>query len=244
MTMYHGGKYRHGKEIADVIKEIYDQYGDVIKGYIEPFCGMCGVFRHITRLLPNRLKFKASDQHKSLILMWKALQNGWVPPKDCNSSQYEKLKHSKPSAEKGFIGFGCSFGGVYFAGFVKKYGKPYPNIDLTLDTVKTLSGVKFTQNTYLYYTPTNTKGYIIYCDPPYANIKDTRYFVDDESIRALHFNSEDFWSWCRIMSKYNIVLITEYSAPADFKIVHTFNSKRYGNNPQNEYIFMYDKYFD
>ena len=244
MTLYHGGKYRHGKEIADVIKRIYDNHEDRIQGYIEPFCGMCGVFRHIPNLLPNRLKFKASDQHKSLILMWKALQNGWIPPKDCNISWYEKLKYSKPSPEKGFVGFGCSFGGVYFGGFLKTYGKPYPNIHNTLEIAKTVSIVKFNQNTYLYYTPKNTKGYIIYCDPPYTNIKHSRYFIDDDSTMQIsHFDSTEFWAWCRTMSKYNIVLISEYSAPKDFQIVHTFDSKRYGNT-QNEHIFMYKNYFN
>jgi site-specific DNA-adenine methylase len=74
MTSYHGGKYRHGEEIAIVIKDIYNkQPPDSIVGYIEPFCGMCGVYRHIVNLLPKNLKYIASDQHDSLILMWKAL---------------------------------------------------------------------------------------------------------------------------------------------------------------------------
>ncbi len=76
MTVYHGGKSRHGKEIADVIKKIYDEQDKkTIRGYIEP-CGMCGVFQHIVSILPSNLKYIASDQHESLVLMWKALQNG------------------------------------------------------------------------------------------------------------------------------------------------------------------------
>jgi site-specific DNA-adenine methylase len=80
MTSYHGGKYRHGEEIARVIKDVYDKQlpGSVI-GYLEPFCGMCGVYRHVVNLLPKNLKYVASDQHDSLILMWKALQDNWIP---------------------------------------------------------------------------------------------------------------------------------------------------------------------
>jgi site-specific DNA-adenine methylase len=66
MTAYHGGKYRHGKEIADIIKIIYDkQPPDSIVGYIEPFCGMCGVYRHIVNLLPKNLKYIASINIKA-----------------------------------------------------------------------------------------------------------------------------------------------------------------------------------
>jgi site-specific DNA-adenine methylase len=222
MTSYHGGKYRHGEEIALVIKDIYDkQLPGSIVGYIEPFCGMCGVYRHIINLLPKNLKYIASDQHDSLILMWKALQDGWIPPKDCSIKKYEKLKYSKPSPEKGYFGFGASFGGIYFCGHKTKYNRNCDYRDSISTIGKNMKHVKFTNSDYSKHS--SLKNFIIYCDPPYE--KQSIYY-DDTSFTKLTFDSEKFWNWCRNMSKNNIVIISEYTAPSDFKSIYTFNSKR------------------
>ncbi len=242
MTSYHGGKYRHGEEIATVIKDIYDkQPPDSIIGYIEPFCGMCGVYRHIVNLLPKNLKYIASDQHDSLILMWKALQNGWVPPKDCSVKKYEKLKYSKPSPEKAYFGFGISFGGVYFSGHRKIYNC---NVKINRNDIMKISNhmkhVKFQQNQYNLYT--NCKNYIIYCDPPYDKTVSTNKYYNDKTLEMIKFDTKLFWEWCRKMSKHNIVLISEFIAPSDFKSLLSFNSS---NNSQLgdtkiEHLFIHD----
>lgn len=46
--------------------------------------------------------------------------------------------------------------------------------------------------------------------PPYKNT--TKYKVVD-------FPYDEFYEWCREMSKDNIVLISEYSMPNDFKCI-------------------------
>lgn len=226
MTSYHGGKCRHGNEIAQVIKDIYDkQLSDNIIGYIEPFCGMCGVYRHIVNLLPRKLKYIASDQHDSLILMWKALQNGWTPPKSCSIAKFDKLKHSEPSPEKAYIGFGTSFGGIYYCGHVCKYnGQMYDFSSKIKTYASDMKHVKFFKREYGYYTPEKCKKYIIYCDPPYQNT--TNFYRDDKTFQKLSFDNIKFWNWCRQMSKENIVIISEFSAPSDFISIYEFDSKR------------------
>jgi DNA adenine methylase len=52
------------------------------------------------------------------------------------------------------------------------------------------------------------KGYVIYCDIPY---KDTTKY------KTANFPYEDFYTWCREASKNNIVLVSEYKMPDDFK---------------------------
>ena len=247
-VVYHGGKFRHGKEIADVIKKIYDkQDKQIIRGYIEPFCGMCGVFQHIASLLPSNLKYVASDQHESLILMWKALQNGWKPPKDCSVNRYNKLKYSSPSAEKAYVGFSLGYGGQFFRGNRKLYKGKHVDKSETMCILGriVLNHVKFSRQGYEKYND-NVRGYIIYCDPPYNN-RESRYYSDSKNSPTLiKFDSEKFWSWCRKMSKHNIVIVSEFSAPPDFKSVHVFDSKRYAQkntNTSSEHLFMYEKYF-
>ena len=183
MTVYHGGKFKHGKQIAEIIKNIYDQQDkQTIRGYVEPFCGMCGVYRHIVQILPRHLKYLASDQHDSLILMWKALQDGWKPPNNCSISRYKKLKYSSPSPEKAYVGFTYSYGGQFFAGQHQQTRNKYvPDKSETISTLarEILNRVKFSKQSYEKYD--DIYGYIIYCDPPYAkrsiyyhDVKDTR----------------------------------------------------------------------
>lgn len=247
MTGYHGGKYRHGKCISDIINKLYDDHKIHIKGYVEPFSGMCGVYRHVIKSLPTSLKYIASDNHQSLILMWQALQQGWKPPKTCSVAKYNKLKFNGgiPSAERGYIGFTCGFGGQFFCGNHRStYGVKFiDNSENISQIAKTMSHVKFHNRDYTYYTPEKYKNYIFYCDPPYANKENSRYYNDD--IKLQTFDSEKFWEWCREMSKYNLVIVSEYTAPDDFISIYKFNSKRFGSvNPDTntESLFMYNKY--
>ena len=66
---YMGGKHRVGKKIAAVV----DFYEPV--HYHEPFCGMFGVGKHV-----NALCVTASDVHQDLIMMLKAVRDGWRGP--------------------------------------------------------------------------------------------------------------------------------------------------------------------
>lgn len=51
---------------------------------------------------------------------------------------------------------------------------------------------------------------VIYCDPPYKST--TKYSTGD-------FDHETFYEWVRMMSKDNIVLISEYNMPDDFECI-------------------------
>ena len=85
------------------------------------------------------------------------------------------------------------------------------------------------------------KNCVIYCDPPYRGT--TKYSKHE-------FPYEEFYEWCRRMSKDNIVLISEYNMPEDFKCIWekktkvTFDSNRKSNDFKNdriERLFIYNK---
>lgn len=104
MTAYHGGKQLLGYDIACDIVNTVTRSTRKIKGYCEPFCGMLGVYQHIPKLFERRISFKAGDINKSVIQMWKALQNGWIPPSKCSKKEYDKLRYnSKSSKLKGYV---------------------------------------------------------------------------------------------------------------------------------------------
>lgn len=242
MANYHGGKQKTGYKIAKCISDIYTDLNINLIGYCEPFCGMLGVYRYIPELIDIN-KFKAGDINESVIKMWNGVKNGWKPPIKVSKIEYEKLKlNTNPSKEKGFIGHQYSYGGQYFMGFRGDYGnktsyhKASQNV---IDIAKELKKVKFTSGEYTQFS--NLKNYIIYCDPPY---KDTSRYTDELGVYR-KFDDDKFWKWINIMSKNNMIFITEYKNPPKYvKYVNvlTLKYKMTGetsiNRNRNEKLFL------
>jgi DNA adenine methylase len=219
MTAYHGGKQKIGKKLASIITDISQDYN--IIGYCEPFCGMLGVYQHIPELLGN-IVYKAGDLNKSVILMWKAVQKGWMPPsRNITEDEYYKLRNGKDCKMKGYVGHQYSFGGQYFRGYVSKYGRIVntSTVIKRLDSIsQRIKNVKFSNGPYQQYN--NLKNYIIYCDPPYDSTT--------QNYRSGEFNHKDFYDWCRYMAQNNIVFVSGYKAPNDFKLIYSEKVKLNG----------------
>ena len=230
MTTYHGGKQKIGKYIAnEMYKALTNRERggkNTFEGYLEPFCGMCGVYDYAIDVIKVK-KYLASDINKSIILMWKKLQKGWKPPKTCNKEKFDKLKYNnKVSAEKGYLGHVCSYRGTYFDTFFPhKASKLESNYKNVIRLGKKLKKVKFYNKSYDYFS--KLKNFIIYCDPPYKSTNQ-RYYEGYRVGRGhkLKFDSEAFWKWCKKMAKNNCVFVSEYTAPKDPKIKVIYKNKR------------------
>jgi site-specific DNA-adenine methylase len=218
MTQYHGGKQRIGLEIAERIASISTSFGGGIKGYVEPFSGMLGVYQHI----PERLvvdTYLAGDVNKSVIAMWRRAQKGWKPPTSTTEAQYDTLRaQARSSALKGFIGHACSWRGIYFSPFRSRTDLRHSS-ERVQDIVKKVEKVFFVHSEYNKFA--GLKGYVIYCDPPY--FKSSRYY--DEKGRALKFNHEKFYKWAERMAKNNLVFISENSK-LPYNLVATFGEEK------------------
>ena len=79
---YFGGKARIAKEIVNVL----NRYRKQDQTFVEPFCG--GI--NITCLMGDNVI--ANDKNWELIEMYKALQNGWIPPENVSEQDYENTK--------------------------------------------------------------------------------------------------------------------------------------------------------
>ena len=192
---YLGGKQRIGRQLADVINTIGTVSG--AETYCEPFCGMCGVGRAVT--IPRRV---FSDASEDLILLLLALRDGWEPPTTLTRDEYKALRHSEPSALRGFAGFGCSFGGKWFGGYASdRQGTNYAlngsrsGVKLGLD----LRGSTITRHSYL----DAPKADITYCDPPYAGT--TSYGAVGP------WDVDAFWEWVR--HRGGLIFVSEYKGP-------------------------------
>jgi DNA adenine methylase len=246
MTAYHGGKQRIGRELAEIIVEesldIEDEYNFKIKGYCEPFSGMMGVYRHIPELFQDthpKIKYVAGEINGSVVKMWNTAKRGWKPPtKNIGKNKFYMLKHdNKTSALKGFVGHVNTFRGHYFNTYFKHgNNKIKTNSERVQSIGKTLNKNKVSVKQGDYKQFSNIKGYVIYCDPPYVNTV-CKYNVT--------FDNKEFWSWCRKMSRNNILFISEYSAPKDFEKIWSKKSKMTGNihksasgNTRTENLFL------
>ena len=236
---YLGGKHLNGKKIAEIIRTFAGP--DIFDKYLEPFCGSLGVFKHMT----DYKKSIASDIQSDLIHLWKDLQsNTFVYPKKVTEEDWNKAKKMKSSALKAFIGFGCSFSGVYFSTYAQKYAGN-SNRNFRLETIRSLEkikpliqkkNVKFYNKPYQKWKPENS---LIYCDPPYKNTA---------GYNSSSFNHDEFWEIMREWSKNNMVVISEETAPDDFiaiwekKKIRTVVKVRNNRFYSIEKLFVYKKY--
>jgi DNA adenine methylase len=207
---YLGGKKKIGEEIAEVLKK-YAPPGSV-NGYIEPFCGCLSITIHMV----DDYKVSVSDIQKDLIILWKETKSGTFKyPKDVSKKTWLRYKTQPPSAMRAFIGFGCSFGGKWFSTYAGDYcEKDYckvtkTSIEKLKPFIKKINRISC--KSYNKYDNPKLKDYLIYCDPPY---KDTAEY------RATNkFDHEKFWDIIRKWSKHNIVIVSEFKAPKDFKCI-------------------------
>jgi len=199
---YMGGKSRQAKHLAEII----NAYASTATAYYEPFLGGGSVFELVAPKVPRPF---ASDVHPDLMLMWQALLDGWQPPEAVSREEYAELKSAEPSALRGFVGFGCSFGGKWFGGYATSRGDDYCGAALRGALRKTAAmregGARLALRSYADIDP--EPGALIYCDPPYAGT--TKYTGIDA------FDHGGFWDrvvdWAIAGAT---VLISEYDAPA------------------------------
>lgn len=239
---YMGSKNRLCKEIVPIIQSYIDNNN--INSYLEPFVGGANVIDKIK--CANKY---GSDANKYLIALLDNIKNGWLPPKEVSEKLYNDIKNNKDNYNDclvGFVGFCCSFGSKFFGG----YARGYKNDDKTkrnyaiesyrnlIKQSPNLKGVHFDYRDFRDIN-TNISNFVIYCDPPYRET--TKYKTDE-------FPYEEFYKWCKNMAKNNIVLISEYNMPDDFKCIWSketfvnFDSNRSSNDDKNkrvEKLFIY-----
>lgn len=173
--------------------------------------GGCNVIPHLTG------ERAASDSNVALITLYNAFAGGWRPPEQVSETDYAALKARQDPNDPltTFVGFGVSYGGKWFGGLARD---PTSGRDFVATARRGLErkiaacgGVPFVAMDYREAEP---RGCTIYADPPYAT--GTQY----DGVAA--FDSAAFWAWARIVSRSNVLLVSEYHAPADFECIAEF----------------------
>lgn len=227
---YMGSKNRIAKEILPIMLK---ERGERI--WVEPFVGGANI---IDKVKGDRI---GSDNQQYVIALYKALQNGYVPPKEVSSDFFFEVENNKDKYPKelvGYLGTQLTFGCEWWGSFRRdNTGKRKYDIEAYNNITKqqpNLIGINFHCCDYRDLNiPPNS---LIYCDPPYKGV---RKYVGNEK-----FNSEIFWEWCRIKANEgHIVYISEYQAPSDFECVWSKTIPSNANNKTGKGLTATEKLF-
>jgi site-specific DNA-adenine methylase len=196
---YQGGKSRIASHIAAEIRKLYSTATEIW----EPFCGGGAVTLALAKV---GFKVHASDSHEDLILMWQALMRGETKPfTDVTEAEYVSLIRASPSARRGAVGFGASFGGGWFAGYARTEGRVFIQESFRNCSRLRDLDIAFTLTDY-----TSTPDHVlVYADPPYRG---TKLYKGTPA-----FNHAVFWSWVR--HRRGPTFVSELSGPDDIDIV-------------------------
>lgn len=212
---YLGGKSKIAKYIVELISS---QRGKRTK-YVEPFLGGGTVFERAAPLFDISY---GSDICEDLILMWQAARDGWVPPVELTLSEWSRLKTAVHSPLRGFAGFGCSFGGVWFGSYAKGGNRNYAAESSRAVTriASKMQGSEILCQPYWDWDAKVDSDTVVYCDPPYAGTSGYK--------AAGNFDHARFWSVMESWSRRGAaVLVSEYSAPDPWMSTWSMEHKQY-----------------
>ena len=216
---YMGSKNRFAKYLVPIIQSYITEE---TKGLLIPFCGGANIEDKI-----KCYNIISCDVQKYLIALLKHIQETTNDlPSTILFDEYDKVRTCYNNQKKGIedntyedwyiglVGFCASFGSRFFDG---GYARS-PKDDITgkvvsraiknlLKQAPNLKNIKFKCCDFRDLPKDKINGYIIYCDPPYKNTK--QYDV------SKNFPYDEYYQWCKDMSKNNIVLCSEYWMPED-----------------------------
>jgi len=206
--VYVGSKNRISKYLVPIIQSIIDN--KKIQTYVEPFVGGANIIDKIN--CSSRIGY---DLHEGLISIYQGVQNNFIPPLHITEDMYKQAKEGLiKDPLRSYIGFQGSYATKWWGGYARgfKADKVTPRDiynERTRNFMKQIPKLKNIVFEVKNYQDIIVKDSLIYCDPPYAN---TTKYRDS-------FNHQIFWGWVRKQSQENVVLVSEFIAPDDFKII-------------------------
>jgi hypothetical protein len=175
----------------------------------EPFCGGGAVTLALSKV---GFHVHASDIHPDLILMWQSIVAGDDSvTADVSEEEYNALKAAPPSARRGFVGFGASFGGGWFGGFGRRKlcggapasAQPFEESQRSVRKLRGCDAVF----THMPYTDTPDDA-LVYADIPYRGTK---------TYNRSAFDHAAFWRWVR--GRQGPTFVSELAGPDDMQVV-------------------------
>lgn len=216
--VYQGSKNKIAKYIVPIIQKYINDSNITV--YIEPFCGGVNII--------DKIKCKtriASDYNEDLIALLKYVQKDnelSIAPGECTFEHYSDVRKNRKQGTNKYskeytalIGYCASYGGRYFDGGYGRDSKGGCSIyNERLKNLKeqapNLKDIHFFCRDYKDYLSFDIKNALFYLNPPYKGTK---------QYSKQNINYDEFYDFCRNLSKNNIVIISEYNMPDDFECI-------------------------
>jgi DNA adenine methylase len=219
---YVGGKQKSGgHHIAAVIKHYAKQVST--PDVVEPMCGGLSVTSRLKQFAVH-----ARDACVPLIALYRAMQQGWLPPAEVTRAEWLHYKavqdpHDPMTA---FVGFGCSRSGAWFSAYINDYkytDRRVPAATAARDSLfkklEACAGVEFVAGDY---ADAPVRG-VWYCDIPYAGT------LGYPAVGP--FDHARFWSVAENVSVHAPVIVSERAAPAPFVAIAEWSVQSRLNTP-------------
>lgn len=242
---YLGGKTRFRREILNAILRRKDTDSQTIKRsvniggggiFVSLFCGGLSVECAVVETGAFE-QVIVNDKHPYLIALYRALKDGWTPPEEVTEEEYRYVRThlDENPALSGFVGFGCSFGGKWFAGYARAQKQQFYSLESYNSLMRQLPYIRKMEFLCLDYRDVDVPdGSTVYADPPYA--EGTKY--------TFGINRKEFWDYMRELHRRgNRVFISEENAPEDFLCVWEKEIKRTLDNVGGNYRIRTERLF-
>ena len=198
-----------------------------VKRFVDVCCGSGAVSSFIGKERPD-IALVCNDVHPAAVAVLRGVAHeGWIPPVDMSEAEFVAIKAralaGEVSALTGFAGFGCAYGGSYFAGFARpRPATPNPvagQAKTLAEKGRNLARAEF-HNLDFAALPGAVgvrPGDVWYVDPPYAGTQGYPGTPD--------FDHERFWRWAADLSQIVPVLVSEFAAPAGWSPIWSVKRK-------------------
>lgn len=206
---YLGSKRRISQEIVKLMLSY--AYKNNITTWVEPFVGGGNTIK----LVPSSFKRIGIDINPHTIAALIGIRDHVDKlPTQVTKEEYDAMKGLPPDSITSWCRFVGSFGGKFEGGYIccrKKRNYFLEAKRSALRETKYLQGVELICGNY--DVCSEIENAIIYCDIPYKNT--TKY----NNKFCGKFDYDKFYDWCKRMSAKNIVFISEYEMPEEFKCI-------------------------
>lgn len=213
MMKYMGSKRRIAKHIIPIMVAAANSAG--ITRWVEPFVGGANLIDKVPDYF-DRYGYDINEHVIHALLDIRDRCNDL--PEAVSEIEYKEMIGADAGTITSWCRFALSFGGKFDGGYAREFGSDdttfcgYGKRNAKKQS-PLIKSVHFEVSAYNDLSFTNS---LIYCDPPY---QDTTGYKTDK------FDHDHFFKWCREMAKENIVFVSEYQCPSDFKEVWSGRQK-------------------
>ena len=209
---YMGSKNRIAKHLLPIMLAECEKHG--ITKWVEPFVGGANIIDKVPDTF-ERIGYDLNDHVIHALIDIRDNANGL--PDAVSENEYKNYKGLPSQKITSWVRIACAYGGIFESKLaadktgLRNYAQEAKNN--ALKQSPKIQNVQFICDSYENLSFENT---LIYCDPPYAGTS---------GYKTGAFNHDKFFDWCREQAKKNVVFVSEYNAPDDFKCVWQGNIK-------------------